>query len=71
MGHDHLDHARKLATCPSMFSCCVTVKNIERCLYFLPREKQLDRSGQPTDEDVTFEGLYKVSSHHIPAALEV
>ena len=22
-----------------VYSCCVVVKNIERCLYFLPREK--------------------------------
>ncbi len=42
-------------------SCCVTVKNIERCLFFLPREKVVDKSGQPTDEDVTFESLYRVS----------
>ncbi len=35
--------------------------NIERCLYFLPREKILDKSGHPTDDDVTFPDLYRVS----------
>jgi hypothetical protein len=24
-------------------SCCVTVNNIERCLFFLPREKRVQR----------------------------
>ncbi len=46
-------------------SCCVTVKNIDRCLYFLPREKVLDSSGHPTDEDVTFESLYRVSDNTV------
>lgn len=52
-------------------SCCVTVKNIERCLYFLPREKVLDKSGHPTDEDVTFESLYRVSPRPLPRPHEV
>jgi len=40
-------------------SCCVVVKNIDRCLYFLPREKMLSKSGKPTDKDVTFEDVYR------------
>ena len=46
-------------------SCCVVVKNIERCLYFLPREKRRGKSGQPTEEDVTFESLYRVSTSNV------
>jgi DNA polymerase alpha subunit A len=39
-------------------SCCVTVKNIPRCLYFLPREKVVTSSGEDTGTAVTFEALY-------------
>lgn len=38
-------------------SCCVTVHNIERCLYFLPREKILSKSATPTD-NVTMKDVY-------------
>ncbi|CAI8021304.1 DNA polymerase alpha catalytic subunit [Geodia barretti] len=42
----------------SHVSCCVVVKNIQRCLYFLPREKILGPSGVETDTPVSFEALY-------------
>ena len=61
---------RSLLTC--LCSCCVVVKNIQRCLYFLPREQarpHIPRSHDPippyphsqvlnTDTPVTFEALY-------------
>ncbi len=49
--------------CPTfvLSSCCVVVRNVNRCLYFLPREKMLSKSGQPTDQDVKMEDLYTVS----------
>ena len=47
-----------------MCSCCVVVKNIDRCLYFLPRETLLSKSGQPTDQEVKMEDLYTVSTLH-------
>ncbi|KAJ1990888.1 DNA-directed DNA polymerase alpha catalytic subunit pol1 [Dimargaris cristalligena] len=40
-------------------SCCVSVQNIERNLFVLPREKLLDADGQPTDEDVTMHQVFQ------------
>ncbi|KAJ1909617.1 DNA-directed DNA polymerase alpha catalytic subunit pol1 [Tieghemiomyces parasiticus] len=34
-------------------SCCLTVRNLDRNLFVLPREKVLDATGHETDEDVT------------------
>ncbi|KAI8579056.1 hypothetical protein K450DRAFT_175568 [Umbelopsis ramanniana AG] len=33
-------------------SCCVTVKNIQRSVFVLPRQYKLDKSGHTTDEEV-------------------
>ena len=41
-------------------SCCVQVRNIDRCVYLLPREKVLDRSGNETEQDVTMKDIYEV-----------
>ena len=40
-------------------SCCVTVKNLERNLFFLPRETKLDDMGRPTDEKVKILQVYQ------------
>uniref|UniRef100_A0A6I8NI40 DNA polymerase n=1 Tax=Ornithorhynchus anatinus TaxID=9258 RepID=A0A6I8NI40_ORNAN len=41
-------------------SCCVTVKNIERTLYLLPREKQVDlATGRDTADPVTMKDVYE------------
>lgn len=37
----------------SFVSCCVTVQNIQRNLFFLPREYVLDNDGNETEEEVT------------------
>eukprot|EP00039_Didymoeca_costata_P010754 m.145616 g.145616 ORF g.145616 m.145616 type:complete len:1518 (-) comp14951_c0_seq3:205-4758(-) len=39
-------------------SCCVTVENTERNVFFLPRDTKLDKDGHPTDEEVTFADVY-------------
>ncbi|KAI9281846.1 DNA polymerase family B-domain-containing protein [Sporodiniella umbellata] len=39
-------------------SCCVTVKNIERNLFFLPRKFALDESGNTTDIQVEATDVY-------------
>ncbi|KAJ2960289.1 hypothetical protein NQZ79_g4309 [Umbelopsis isabellina] len=33
-------------------SCCVTVRNVQRNIFVLPRPYKLDKSGKPTDEKV-------------------
>ncbi|KAL7750259.1 DNA-directed DNA polymerase alpha catalytic subunit pol1 [Sorochytrium milnesiophthora] len=43
----------------SFISCCVTVRNIERNLFFLPRPKKLDEEGHVTDLDVEPFDVYK------------
>ncbi|XP_028655248.1 DNA polymerase alpha catalytic subunit isoform X1 [Erpetoichthys calabaricus] len=41
-------------------SCCVTVKNIERTVYLLPREKQINlKTGEETDNPVTMMQVYQ------------
>uniref|UniRef100_A0A8B9Q979 DNA polymerase n=1 Tax=Apteryx owenii TaxID=8824 RepID=A0A8B9Q979_APTOW len=41
-------------------SCCVTVKNIERTVYLLPRETEMDLStGKETETPVTIMSLFK------------
>ncbi|KAG1054455.1 hypothetical protein G6F43_003533 [Rhizopus delemar] len=40
-------------------SCCVTVKNIERNLFFLPRSFALDASGNSTDKEVEITDVYE------------
>ena len=53
----------------TIYSCCVVVKDIPRCLYFLPREKAGSSNSVPhppilhtqvlgTETPVTFEALY-------------
>ncbi|KAI8366243.1 DNA polymerase family B-domain-containing protein [Blakeslea trispora] len=39
-------------------SCCVVVKNIERNLFFLPRNYELDTQGQETSTEVDMSALY-------------
>ncbi|RCI00936.1 DNA-directed DNA polymerase alpha catalytic subunit pol1, partial [Rhizopus stolonifer] len=39
-------------------SCCVVVKNIERNLFFLPRQHALDENGQETTQPVDMAALY-------------
>ncbi|XP_071492723.1 DNA polymerase alpha catalytic subunit-like [Diadema antillarum] len=44
----------------SHVSCCVAVKNIERCVYLLPREKRRNlKKGADSDEEVTMMDVYK------------
>ncbi|CAD5116920.1 DgyrCDS5761 [Dimorphilus gyrociliatus] len=41
-------------------SCCITVKNIERQLFLLPRSKKYDtKTKTELDEDVSFNDIYK------------
>jgi len=40
-------------------SCCVTVNNIERNLFVLPRKFLLDENGNETDQEVTMLDVYK------------
>ncbi|KAK2155699.1 hypothetical protein LSH36_233g04020 [Paralvinella palmiformis] len=41
-------------------SCCVTVKNIERRIFLLPRSKRINlKSGYETEEPVSFVDVYK------------
>jgi DNA polymerase alpha subunit A len=51
----------KLPNHPSSYaSCCVQVRNIERCLYFLPRKKLLDKRQEvEMDQDVRMEDVYQ------------
>eukprot|EP00960_Hanusia_phi_P020061 592676-Hanusia_phi.AAC.1 len=37
---------------PSFMSCCIHVENLQRQVFVLPREKLLDKDGNPMDEDV-------------------
>jgi len=39
-------------------SACVTVKNLERNLFFLPRDTKVDAMGRPTDEPVAVIDVY-------------
>ncbi|KAI9257390.1 DNA polymerase family B-domain-containing protein [Phascolomyces articulosus] len=39
-------------------SCCVTIKNIERTLFVLPRKNKLDAQGNPTSEEVTITDVH-------------
>lgn len=41
----------------SLASCCVTVSNIQRNLFFLPRENVLGEDGEETGEEVTLAAL--------------
>ncbi|XP_028403714.1 DNA polymerase alpha catalytic subunit-like [Dendronephthya gigantea] len=43
----------------SYVSCCVVVKNIERTLFFLPRNKKLAPDGTETEETVGFTDVYQ------------
>ncbi|CAB4015724.1 Hypothetical predicted protein, partial [Paramuricea clavata] len=43
----------------SYVSCCVIVKNIERTLFFLPRDKKLAPDGTEIDETVGFTDVYQ------------
>eukprot|EP01134_Creolimax_fragrantissima_P008271 CFRG8271T1 len=40
-------------------SCCVTINGIERNLFVLPREVEVDRAGLDTDREVSFQTVYK------------
>ncbi|KAG1468258.1 hypothetical protein G6F56_003936 [Rhizopus delemar] len=40
-------------------SCCVTVKNIERNVFFLPRQFALDDNGKATDNEVELTDVYE------------
>ncbi|KAI7858123.1 DNA polymerase family B-domain-containing protein [Circinella umbellata] len=39
-------------------SCCVTVKNIERTLFLLPRKYKVDAQGNPTQEEVNIQDVH-------------
>nr|XP_032834503.1 DNA polymerase alpha catalytic subunit isoform X2 [Petromyzon marinus] len=45
----------------SYVSCCVTVQNVERCLYLLPRDKRVDvKTGVATDDEpVSMKDVYE------------
>ncbi|XP_057659152.1 DNA polymerase alpha catalytic subunit [Diorhabda carinulata] len=43
----------------SFVSCCVPVRNIDRRLYVLPRQYEMDRTGVLGDTPVTFKKMYE------------
>ncbi|XP_027465136.1 DNA polymerase alpha catalytic subunit isoform X4 [Zalophus californianus] len=53
-------------------SCCVMVKNIERTLYFLPRETKIDlNTGKETETVVTMKDVYDEFDEKIAAKYKV
>ncbi|KAM4798249.1 LOW QUALITY PROTEIN: DNA polymerase alpha catalytic subunit-like [Urocitellus parryii] len=53
-------------------SCCVMVKNIERMLYFLPREMKIDlNTGKETEIPVTMKGVYDEFVERIAAKYKI
>ncbi|KAH0624750.1 hypothetical protein JD844_032508 [Phrynosoma platyrhinos] len=50
----------------SYVSCCVTVKNIERTIYLLPRESRIvTSSGKETENPVTMTDVYQEFTDHV------
>uniref|UniRef100_A0A8C8VE11 DNA polymerase n=1 Tax=Pelusios castaneus TaxID=367368 RepID=A0A8C8VE11_9SAUR len=53
-------------------SCCVTVKNIERTIYLLPREMQMDlTSGKETENPVTIMNVYQEFNDQISVKYKI
>ncbi|KAM4797649.1 LOW QUALITY PROTEIN: DNA polymerase alpha catalytic subunit-like [Urocitellus parryii] len=53
-------------------SCCVMVKNIERMLYFLPREMKIDlNTGKETEIPVTMKDVYNEFDERIAAKYKI
>ncbi|XP_019380056.1 PREDICTED: DNA polymerase alpha catalytic subunit isoform X1 [Gavialis gangeticus] len=53
-------------------SCCVTVKNIERTVYLLPRKMEVNlSSGQETDNPVTIMSVYKEFNDQISVKYKI
>uniref|UniRef100_A0A8C4VQ60 DNA polymerase n=1 Tax=Gopherus evgoodei TaxID=1825980 RepID=A0A8C4VQ60_9SAUR len=53
-------------------SCCVTVKNIERTIYLLPREMQIDlTSGKETENPVTMMSIYQEFNDQIAVKYKI
>uniref|UniRef100_A0A8C3S3H0 DNA polymerase n=1 Tax=Chelydra serpentina TaxID=8475 RepID=A0A8C3S3H0_CHESE len=53
-------------------SCCVTVKNIERTIYLLPREMQMDlTSGKETENPVTMMNIYQEFNDQIAVKYKI
>uniref|UniRef100_A0A674HWU5 DNA polymerase n=1 Tax=Terrapene triunguis TaxID=2587831 RepID=A0A674HWU5_9SAUR len=53
-------------------SCCVTVKNIERIIYLLPREMQMDlTSGKETENPVTMMNIYQEFNDQIAVKYKI
>uniref|UniRef100_A0A8C0QP38 DNA polymerase n=1 Tax=Chelonoidis abingdonii TaxID=106734 RepID=A0A8C0QP38_CHEAB len=53
-------------------SCCVTVKNIERTIYLLPREMQVDlTSGKETENPVTMMNIYQEFNDQIAVKYKI
>ncbi|XP_015343581.1 DNA polymerase alpha catalytic subunit isoform X1 [Marmota marmota marmota] len=53
-------------------SCCVMVKNIERTLYFLPREMKIDlNTGKETEIPVTMKDVYDEFDERIAAKYKI
>ncbi|XP_075769401.1 DNA polymerase alpha catalytic subunit isoform X2 [Pelodiscus sinensis] len=53
-------------------SCCVTVKNIERTIYLLPREMQMDlTSGKVTENPVTMMNMYQEFNDQIAVKYKI
>ncbi|XP_016064788.1 PREDICTED: DNA polymerase alpha catalytic subunit isoform X2 [Miniopterus natalensis] len=53
-------------------SCCVMVKNIERTLYFLPRETKIDlNTGKETGTPVTMKDVYSEFDEKIAAKYKI
>ncbi|XP_073758055.1 DNA polymerase alpha catalytic subunit isoform X4 [Callorhinus ursinus] len=53
-------------------SCCVMVKNIERTLYFLPRETKIDlNTGKETETVVTMKDVYDEFDEKIAAKYKI
>ncbi|XP_053168394.1 DNA polymerase alpha catalytic subunit isoform X2 [Hemicordylus capensis] len=56
----------------SYVSCCVTVKNIERTIYLLPRESQVDlSSGKETQSPVTMMNIYEEFNDRIAVKYKI
>ncbi|XP_029786584.1 DNA polymerase alpha catalytic subunit isoform X2 [Suricata suricatta] len=61
-----------IASAKTHVSCCVMVKNIERTLYFLPREMKIDlNTGKETETPVTMKDVYDEFDEKIAAKYKI
>ncbi|CAG8474984.1 7713_t:CDS:10 [Funneliformis mosseae] len=57
--------------CNSYISCCVTVKNIHRNIFVLPRQKKLDENDHETESEVTMEDVGSEIYNYVNMELKV